>query len=105
SCEALKNAVLPELYIRKFWKNPRWFRIWSAGCSTGEEPYSIAITVSEAISFADAWNDEILATDIGRQALATAERGIYSGRSIGSVNEKQLAAHFQPADGGQQVRT
>ncbi len=103
--EAFEKRVLPELHIRKFWKNPRSLRIWSAGCSTGEEPYSIAITVSDAISFADAWNVEILATDIGRHALATAERGIYSGRSIGSVNEKQLATHFQPAEGGQQVRT
>lgn len=103
--EAFEKRVLPELHIRKFWKNPRSLRIWSAGCSTGEEPYSIAITVSDAISFADAWNVEILATDIGRHALATAERGVYSGRSIGSVNEKQMAAHFQPAEGGQQVRT
>jgi chemotaxis protein methyltransferase CheR len=103
--EAFEKRVLPELHIRKFWKNPRSLRIWSAGCSTGEEPYSIAITVSDAISFADAWNVEILATDIGRHALATAERGVYSGRSIASINEKQLATHFQAAEGGQQVRT
>ncbi len=103
--EAFEKRILPELHIRKFWKNPRSLRIWSAGCSTGEEPYSIAITVSDAISFSDAWNVEILATDIGRQALAIAERGIYSGRSIASVSEKQLATHFQPVEGGQQVRS
>ncbi len=102
--EAFEKRVLPELHTRKFWKNPRSLRVWSAGCSTGEEPYSIAITVADALSFADAWNVEILATDIGRQALAIAERGVYSGRSIASVNESQLAGHFQPADGGQQVR-
>jgi chemotaxis protein methyltransferase CheR len=103
--EAFEKRVLPELHIRKFWKNPRSLRIWSAGCSTGEEPYSIAITIADAISFSEAWNVEILATDIGRHALAIAERGVYSGRSIGSVGEKQLAAHFQPAEGGQQVRS
>ena len=103
--EAFEKRVLPELHIRKFWKNPRSLRIWSAGCSTGEEPYSIAITIADAISFSDAWNVEILATDIGRHALATAERGVYSGRSIGSVTEKQLATHFQHADGAQQVRS
>ena len=102
--EAFEKRVLPELHTRKFWKNPRSLRVWSAGCSTGEEPYSIAITVADALSFADAWNVEILATDIGRQALAIAERGIYSGRSIASVNEAQLAAHFLPAESGQQVR-
>jgi len=103
--EAFEKRVLPELHTRKFWQNPRSFRIWSAGCSTGEEPYSVAITIVDTLSFADAWNVEILATDIGRNALAIAERGVYSGRSIGSVNEKQLATHFQPAEGGQQIRT
>jgi chemotaxis protein methyltransferase CheR len=102
--EAFEKRILPELHVRKFWMNPRSLRIWSAGCSTGEEPYSIAITVADASSFSEAWNLEILATDIGRHALAHAERGVYSGRSIGSVSEKQLATHFQLIDGGQQVR-
>jgi chemotaxis protein methyltransferase CheR len=47
---------------------------------------------------------EILATDVGRNALKHAERGIYAGRSIASVNEKQLANHFSPVEGGQQVK-
>src|SRR5229473_394306 len=102
--ETLQKRVLPELHVKKFWKNPRTLRVWSAGCSTGEEPYSIAITIADALSFADSWNVEILATDVGRQALKHAERGIYSGRSIASVTEKQLAAHFTPAETGQQVR-
>jgi len=102
--EAFEKRILPELHIKKFWKNPRSLRIWSAGCSTGEEPYSIAITVADTLSFSDAWNVEILATDIGRHALAIAERGIYSGRSIASVNERQLAAHFQAADSGSEIR-
>ena len=102
--ESFEKRILPELHIKKFWKNPRSLRIWSAGCSTGEEPYSIAITIADAISFSDAWNVEILATDIGRHALATAERGIYSGRSIASVSERQLAVHFQPVEGGHEVR-
>jgi chemotaxis protein methyltransferase CheR len=102
--EAFEKRILPELHIKKFWKNPRSLRIWSAGCSTGEEPYSIAITIADAISFSDAWNVEILATDIGRNALATAERGVYSGRSIASVNDRQIAVHFQPVEGGQEIR-
>jgi chemotaxis protein methyltransferase CheR len=102
--EAFEKRVLPELHTKKFWKNPRTLRIWSAGCSTGEEPYSIAITIADSLSFADAWNVEILATDVGRHALKHAERGIYSGRSIASVSEKQLANHFSPAPNGQQVK-
>jgi chemotaxis protein methyltransferase CheR len=102
--EAFEKHVLPELHVKKFWRNPRTLRVWSAGCSTGEEPYSIAITVLDTLSFADAWEVEILATDVGRHALKTAERGTYSGRSIGSVNERQLGAHFTPVENGHQVK-
>jgi chemotaxis protein methyltransferase CheR len=102
--EAFERRVLPELHVKKFWKNPRTLRIWSAGCSTGEEPYSIAITIADSLSFADAWNVEILATDVGRQALKHAERGIYSGRRISSVSDKQLTNHFAPVSNGRQVK-
>jgi chemotaxis protein methyltransferase CheR len=102
--ETFEKRVLPELHIKKFWKNPRTLRVWSAGCSTGEEPYSIAITVADTLAFSDAWNVEILATDIGRQALDIAERATYSGRTIASVSERQLAAHFAPAGNAYQVR-
>jgi chemotaxis protein methyltransferase CheR len=103
--EAFEKRVLPELHVKKFWKNPRTLRVWSAGCSTGEEPYSIAITIADALTFADSWNVEILATDVGRVALKRAERAVYAGRSLASVSEKQLAAHFsQVATGGFQVK-
>lgn len=102
--EAFEKRVLPELHTKKFWKDPRTLRVWSAGCSTGEEPYSIAITIADALSFADSWNVEILATDVSRNALRHAERAVYSGRSIASVNQRQLAAHFTPVKGGQEVR-
>jgi len=102
--EAFQKRALPELHIKKFWKTPRTLRIWSAGCSTGEEPYSIAITITDALTFADAWNVEILASDVGRVALKHAEAAIYSGRSLSDVSEKQLAAHFSPVEGGQQVK-
>ena len=103
--EAFEKRVLPELHTKKFWKDPRTLRVWSAGCSTGEEPYSIAITISDALSFADAWRLEILATDVSRNALKHAERGLYSGRSLGSVSEKQLAAHFTKVKEGYQAKS
>jgi chemotaxis protein methyltransferase CheR len=102
--EAFEKRVLPELHVKKFWKNPRTLRIWSAGCSTGEEPYSIAITIADSLSFADSWNVEILATDVGRHALKHAERGVYKGRSLGSVTPEQLATHFTQAQASQQVK-
>jgi chemotaxis protein methyltransferase CheR len=102
--EAFEKRALPELHTKKFWKNPRTLRIWSAGCSTGEEAYSIAITIADSLSFAEAWDVEILATDVGRQALKRAERGIYSGRSLAGVKGPQLAAHFTKVNGGYQVK-
>src|SRR6202035_162473 len=102
--ETFEKRVLPELHVKKFWKNPRTLRVWSAGCSTGEEPYSIAITIADALSFSDAWNVEILPTDVGRQALKHAERGIYSRRRLGRVTPAQLSAHFAPVEGGHQVK-
>src|SRR5256714_1546484 len=102
--EAFEKRVLPELHVKKFWKNPRTLRVWSAGCSTGEEPYSIAVTIADALSFADTWKLEILATDVGRQALKAAERGIYSGRSLASVAAKQLETHFIKVKEAYQVK-
>ncbi|MGH9741546.1 MAG: CheR family methyltransferase [Candidatus Acidiferrum sp.] len=102
--EAFEKRVLPELHVKKFWKNPRTLRIWSAGCSTGEEPYSIAITIADSLSFSDSWNVEILATDVGRHALRHAERGVYKGRSLGSVNPRQLGEHFNEIALGHQVK-
>jgi len=102
--EAFEKRVLPELHVAKFWKNPRTIRVWSAGCSSGEEPYSIAITIADSLSFADAWNVEILATDVGRQALKNAEAGIYGGRSLANVDARQLANHFTQVDGKYQVK-
>jgi chemotaxis protein methyltransferase CheR len=92
--EALEKTILPEMQERKFWQNPRTLRIWSAGCSTGEEPYSIAIAVSDALKFAEAWEIEILATDISRRALRHAERGVYSKRCLQDLSLGQVANYF-----------
>ena len=92
--EALEKRVLPEMHTQKFWENPRTLRIWSAGCSTGEEPYSIAMTVLETLEFADAWNIHILATDISRHALEIAERGVYSRRDVDGFGLQYLENHF-----------
>ncbi len=102
--DALERKILPEIQERKFWQCPRTRRIWSAGCSTGEEPYSIAIAVSDALKFAEAWEIEILATDISRRALRHAERGVYSRRSLQDVSLRQAETYFAPTKQGFQVR-
>jgi len=92
--EAFQKKVLPELHMKKFWENPRSLRIWSAGCATGEEPYSIAISVADALMFAEAWNVEILATDISKNALKHAQQGTYPRRSLGHLSPRQLESYF-----------
>jgi len=103
--EALEQRVLPELHGKKFWHNPRSLRIWSAGCSTGEEPYSIAISILETLEFPEAWKLEILATDISRHALDVAQRGQYSRRELSSFTAEQVDTYFGcTADGQYRVK-
>ena len=92
--QALRQRVLPELYEKKFWNDPRSLRIWSAGCSSGEEPYSIAISVLDALELPETWSVEILATDISRKALDVAERGVYSRRDLEALTPEQVETHF-----------
>ncbi|MFZ3244632.1 MAG: protein-glutamate O-methyltransferase CheR, partial [Candidatus Acidiferrales bacterium] len=100
--EAFQRKVLPELHMKKFWENPRSLRIWSAGCATGEEPYSIAISVADALMFSEAWNVEILATDISKNALKNAQQGAYHRRSLGHLSPRQLDAYLS-ASGNEHV--
>lgn len=73
--EYLKNQIIPDL---KRHKAPHErLRIWSAGCSTGEEPYSIAMILMENGIIPGQWDVKILATDLDTQVLATAQAGIY----------------------------
>ena len=91
---ALERKIIPEIHMKKFWENPRSMRIWSAGCASGEEPYSIAMTLADTLEFAEAWNIHILATDISRQALQHAERGVYSRRELSNLDLRQLETYF-----------
>ncbi|HEY0701705.1 MAG TPA: protein-glutamate O-methyltransferase CheR [Candidatus Acidoferrales bacterium] len=102
--EALEKQIVPEIEERKFWQNPRVLRIWSAGCSTGEEPYSIAITLCEALKFGEAWEVDVLATDISRKALRQAEGGLYRSRTLQNLAPARVDAYFSESKSGYQVR-
>jgi chemotaxis protein methyltransferase CheR len=75
--EALEESVLPEL-IRSRSGGGQRLRIWSAGCATGEEPYSVAILLSKIIPDFNNWNVTILSTDINPRFLQKALLGVYS---------------------------
>jgi chemotaxis protein methyltransferase CheR len=92
--EAFQRKVLPELHMKKFWESPRMLRLWSAGCATGEEPYSIAIAICDTLEFAGGWNINILATDISREALRQAERASYPLHSLSNLAPRQREMYF-----------
>ncbi|MDD5035665.1 MAG: hypothetical protein PHE55_13000 [Methylococcaceae bacterium] len=75
--EVLEKNILPELIACRR-KSGRYLRIWSAGCSTAEESYSIAILITRVLADWKNWNIMILATDINIRALRKASEGIYS---------------------------
>lgn len=91
----LEEKVLPELIQKKMSSSSLpTLRIWSAGCSTGEEPYSIAITLKEILPNTDGWDIYILATDASTQALEKARKGIYEKRSIKNVHPEYRQKYF-----------
>ena len=74
----------------------RTFRFWSAGCSSGEEPYSLAITVLEALEGEKFPDVKILATDISRQILSKARQGIYEKQKLSTISPAQEGKYFRP---------
>ncbi|MDP1707669.1 MAG: CheR family methyltransferase [Gammaproteobacteria bacterium] len=77
SFAALEAHILPEL-IRRWRDGEKRLRIWSAGCCTGEEPYSVAILLNRMIPDLDDWNLTLLATDINPHFLGKASNGVYN---------------------------
>jgi len=89
----LQNHIFPELLERK--QNSRTIRICSAGCSSGEEPYSIAILLRKLIPDLEKWNLMILGADINQAALKKAKAGIYSPWSFRSIDPETKQQYFK----------
>ena len=84
----LKEQILPHL------QDSRHVRIWSAACSSGEEPYTIAMTLYDAVPHPARWNFKILASDISTRMLAKAAKGIYEEEMVAHLPKAVLHRHF-----------
>lgn len=95
----LRDRVVPEMQARA--KTARWprFHVWSAASSSGEEAYSIAMTLAGCLG---EWEWQVEASDISRVVLQRAERGIYSGDAVRRLPPEILRKHFQRGFGPQE---
>ncbi|KQW66956.1 chemotaxis protein CheR [Phenylobacterium sp. Root77] len=96
--QALSNALLPKIANSR--EPGDRIRIWSVPCSTGEEPYSIAIWLLENWPLVDAYNVEIVGSDVDLQALAAAREGRFGSRALSRLPEKLVSDYFEPAARG-----
>ena len=94
--EALKHKIFPELIDAKAGTAfPKRIRIWSAACSTGQEPYSIAMTLADVVPDVHRWDVQIVGTDISPGSVETASRGLYSEMEMGrGMDPQRLNKHF-----------
>jgi chemotaxis protein methyltransferase CheR len=90
----LNTKLLPELIEKKETAGIKTFRIWCAASSSGEEPYTLAITILNHINPNNGWDIKILATDISTKMLQEAIKGIYKQDSLKSISPEIVSAHF-----------
>ncbi len=93
----LKDVMIPKLLVEN--AASKKIRVWSAGCSTGEEPYSIAMTLMESIPDINSWDVKILATDIDSDVLAKASSGVYKAERVESLDKQTISQWFKRGKG------
>ncbi len=98
--DAFSEEILPELAQRK--AQTRHIRIWSAGCSTGEEPYTLAILIKESGIF-EGWKIDIIGTDISQQVLKSARKAEYSQSSFRVTDNSSIQSYFTRFEDGKYV--
>lgn len=101
--DQLPQTILPELARRR--AATRRLSIWSAGCSTGQEAYSLAMLFAEQPERWEGWTIEILGTDVSHRAVAAARKGRYSQFEVQrGLTVAQMLDHFDACSGGWQLR-
>ena len=100
--DALQNYVIPELIKIKKETGGRRISIWSAGCSTGEEPYTIAMVLSKHLP--QGFTGEVLASDLSLKCLMTAQAGFYTEQKVQGIPDVYLNTYFDKVPDGYQVK-
>ena len=106
--EALVETALPALIGKRdrITGARRKLRIWSAGCATGQEPYSIAMLLLEMLGpEISSWDVHILATDVDAEALQRARQGIFAAKNVGDIRPALLNRYFVSHDDGFRVQS
>ena len=96
--KAFTDEIIPQIREAKLKSGDRTLRIWSAGCSSGEEPYTIAMLLLEMGGFAG-WNVEIVGTDISQRVIQQARKGLYGKSSFRVTDDAYLRRYFTEQDG------
>jgi chemotaxis protein methyltransferase CheR len=96
------DLVLPELKKKR--ASNLKLRFWSAGCSRGQEAYSIAMSLLDHLELPNAWDIKILASDISLRVLESAQKGQYSEYEAGTVHPEYLKVYFDKVDGSFQIK-
>ena len=100
--KAFTDEIIPEMLREKTSSGNRSLRIWSAGCSTGEEPYTIAMLLHDTMDLRG-WKIEIVGTDISQRVLHNARRAVYGKSAFRATGEKYVKRFFVEQDDGFKV--
>ncbi len=100
--DAMEKFVVPELIKLRGNAGDRKLRVWSAGCSTGEEPYTIAMLLKAILP--PGWSFEVVASDISLKSLMVGKEGFYADARIQGIPDAYLAKYFDKKPGGFQIK-
>ena len=101
--EALKTGIIKDLIEKR--QSTKTLNIWSAACSSGQEPYSISILLREHFPILNDWTIRILGTDVSDEVLEKADKGIYSSFEVSrGLNDMLVKRYFEPVDSRFKVR-
>lgn len=99
--DALINYIIPHIIEEKKQRGETRIKIWSAGCSTGEEPYTIAMILADILK--PPYTFEVLASDLSLRSLMVGKKGFYPESRITGIPDNYLSRFFKKVEGGYQV--